>query len=132
MAACHSTPAVQRLQLQDSTRIGYNAINGIGASSQKTLQQSTYPPHLLNWVYLAIAEQNPTQSPDQVAIRDEWSTGIHHRVNLIRKETKDLFSNCFKSLYKKNGDNPLENLYRLVSEKIITKISERSVTQEKN
>jgi len=75
MAACHSTPAVQqRLQLQDSTRIGYGAINGIGVSSQKTLQQSTYPPHLLNWFYLAIAEQNPSQSPDQVAIRNGWST----------------------------------------------------------
>ncbi|XP_011157294.1 zinc finger CCHC domain-containing protein 24 [Solenopsis invicta] len=61
MAACHSTPAVQRLQLQDSTRIGY----GIGASSQKTVQHSTYPPHLLNWVYLAIAEQNPSQPSDQ-------------------------------------------------------------------
>lgn len=71
MAACHSTPAVQRLQLQDSTRIGYGAINGVGASSQKSLQQSTYPPHLLNWFYLAIAEQNPSQPPDQVAIRLE-------------------------------------------------------------
>lgn len=67
MAACHPTPAVQRLQLQDSTRINYSAINGIGAPSQKTLQQSNYPPHLLNWVYLAIAEQNPSQPPDQVA-----------------------------------------------------------------
>ncbi|XP_011329776.1 zinc finger CCHC domain-containing protein 24-like isoform X1 [Ooceraea biroi] len=68
MAACHPTPAVQRLQLQDSTRIGYGAtINGIGAhGSQKALQQSTtYPPHLLNWVYLAIAEQNPSQPSDQ-------------------------------------------------------------------
>lgn len=83
MAACHSTPAVQRLQLQDSTRIGYSAINGIGASSQKTLQQSTYPPHLLNWVYLAIAEQNPTQSSDQVVIRDDWNIGVQHRVNPI-------------------------------------------------
>ncbi|TGZ54480.1 Zinc finger CCHC domain-containing protein 24 [Temnothorax longispinosus] len=65
MAACHSTPAVQRLQLQDSTRIGYGAINGIGSSSQKGLQQSTYPPHLLNWVYLAFTDQNPSQPPDQ-------------------------------------------------------------------
>ncbi|KAL6443802.1 hypothetical protein ACFW04_001695 [Cataglyphis niger] len=61
MAACHPTPAMQRMQLQDSTRISYSA----GASNQKTLQQSTYPPHLLNWVYLAIAEQNPSQPPDQ-------------------------------------------------------------------
>ncbi|XP_020285393.1 zinc finger CCHC domain-containing protein 24-like [Pseudomyrmex gracilis] len=66
MAACHPTPAVQRVQLQDSTRIGYGAINGLGASNQKTLhQQTNYPPHLLNWVYLAIAEQNPSQPPDQ-------------------------------------------------------------------
>jgi len=69
MAACHPTPAVQRVQLQDSTRIGYGAtINDISThGSQKTLQQSTtYPPHLLNWVYLAIAEQNPSQPADQV------------------------------------------------------------------
>lgn len=73
MAACHSTPAVQRLQLQDSTRIGYGAINNISASSQKTLQQSTYPP-LLNWFYLAITEQNPSQSSDQVPHdpHDDW------------------------------------------------------------
>ncbi|XP_070167164.1 zinc finger CCHC domain-containing protein 24 isoform X3 [Polyergus mexicanus] len=61
MAACHPTPAVQRMQLQDSTRMSY----GAGAPNQKTLQQSTYPPHLLNWVYLAIAEQNPSQPLDQ-------------------------------------------------------------------
>lgn len=98
MAACHSTTAVQRLQLQDSARIGYNAINGIGASSQKTLQQSTYPPHLLNWVYLAIAEQNPTQSSDQVAVCDNRGIGIHHLPRKPR-ETKDLFLDRFKSPY---------------------------------
>jgi len=69
MAACHPTPAVQRLQLQDSTRIGYGATINSMNSSQKTLQQSTtYPPHLLNWVYLAIAEQNPSQAADQVKL----------------------------------------------------------------
>lgn len=68
MAACHPTPAVQRMQLQDSTRMSY----GAGAPNQKTLQQSTYPPHLLNWVYLAIAEQNPSQPPDQVVIRESF------------------------------------------------------------
>jgi hypothetical protein len=71
MAACHPTPAVQRLQLQDSTRIGYGTtINSMNThNSQKTLQQSTtYPPHLLNWVYLAIAEQNPSQAADQVKL----------------------------------------------------------------
>jgi len=82
MAACHSTPAVQRLQLQDSTRIGYGAINNINASSQKTLQQSTYPP-LLNWFYLAITEQNPSQPPDQVP------HDLHYNFGTL--EDQDLF-----------------------------------------
>ncbi|XP_034951895.1 zinc finger CCHC domain-containing protein 24-like isoform X2 [Chelonus insularis] len=56
MAACHPRP-LQHLQIQD------NSLN-IG-NHQNTLQQQHYPPRLLNWVYLAIADQNPTQHSDQ-------------------------------------------------------------------
>ncbi|XP_066598670.1 zinc finger CCHC domain-containing protein 24-like [Prorops nasuta] len=61
MAACHPRPALQHLQLQEPGPIG------LGNQSQKTHQQPHYSPHLLNWVYLAIADQNPSpsQPPDQ-------------------------------------------------------------------
>ncbi|XP_015585998.1 zinc finger CCHC domain-containing protein 24 isoform X2 [Cephus cinctus] len=79
MAACHPRPPLQHLQhpqLQESTvslgslgNIGsIGSINGLTNQNQPatTIQQSHhYPPHLLNWVYLAIADQNPPQPPDQ-------------------------------------------------------------------
>lgn len=65
MAACHPRPAVQHLQLQEPAQVGLGSINGIGTQGQKSLQQPHYPPHLLNWVYLAFADQNPPPPPDQ-------------------------------------------------------------------
>lgn len=66
MAACHPRPAVQHLQLQEPPQLGLGSINGIAGQGQKPLQQAHYSPHLLNWVYLTIADQNHAQQPDQV------------------------------------------------------------------
>lgn len=65
MAACHPRPAVQQLRLQEPAQISLGPINGIGSQGQKQLQQPHYSPHLLNWVYLAIADQNRAQPSDQ-------------------------------------------------------------------
>ncbi|XP_012252838.2 zinc finger CCHC domain-containing protein 24-like isoform X1 [Athalia rosae] len=72
MATCHPRPPLQHLQhpqLQEANGVGAVGVGlglgNIGTQSQVTSQQSHYPPHLLNWVYLAIADQNPPQPPDQ-------------------------------------------------------------------
>ncbi|XP_076161646.1 zinc finger CCHC domain-containing protein 24 isoform X1 [Ptiloglossa arizonensis] len=65
MAACHPRPLVQHLQLQEPAQVGLGSINGIANQTQKPLQQPHYSPHLLNWVYLAIADQNHGHQPDQ-------------------------------------------------------------------
>ncbi|KAG7209991.1 hypothetical protein KM043_011576 [Ampulex compressa] len=57
--------AMQHLQIQEPPQVGLGSINGLGTQGQKALQQSHYPPHLLNWVYLAIADQAATQPTDQ-------------------------------------------------------------------
>ncbi|XP_044004391.1 zinc finger CCHC domain-containing protein 24-like isoform X2 [Aphidius gifuensis] len=54
MAACHSHPRAH-LQIQD---------NDYPQNHQQKIQ-SNYPPHLLNWVYLAISDQNSIQHNDQ-------------------------------------------------------------------
>lgn len=97
---------MQRMQLQDSTRISY----GTSAPNQKTLQQSTYPPHLLNWVYLAIAEQNPSQPPDQVVFRESFVKNRIYSISfcLCENEEQDLFSSYIKFV-KKNENYILEN-----------------------
>lgn len=79
MAACHSTPAVQSMQLQESTRIGFRTIN-MGVQNQKTTpqQQSAYQPQLLNWVYLTITEQN--QPADQVITHVFVNMTIDHLI----------------------------------------------------
>ncbi|XP_033213358.1 zinc finger CCHC domain-containing protein 24-like [Belonocnema kinseyi] len=69
MAACHPRPPLQHQQLQqESNPIGIGGITGlnrIGPQGQQIHQQTHYAhPHRLNWVYLTIADQNPTQ-PDQ-------------------------------------------------------------------
>ncbi|KAK1129770.1 Zinc finger CCHC domain-containing protein 24 [Melipona bicolor] len=67
MAACHPTPAIQHLQPQESSQqLGLGAMNAIGSQGQKPpLHQTHYSPHLLNWVYLAITDQNSAQTRDQ-------------------------------------------------------------------
>ncbi|XP_012270065.1 zinc finger CCHC domain-containing protein 24-like isoform X2 [Orussus abietinus] len=60
MAACHPRPALQHLQ-----HLQLREPTAVGLGGQQPLQQAHYPPHLLNWVYLAIAEQSPAQPPDQ-------------------------------------------------------------------
>lgn len=66
MAACHPTPAIQHLQPQESSQFGLGSMNALGSQGRKPLHQPHYPPHLLNWVYLAIADQNSAQPRDQV------------------------------------------------------------------
>lgn len=70
MASCYPTSAVQRLPMQDSSRIGYRAINGMNAPNPKVshhqVTSSSYSPQMVNLVYLTVAEHNPPQSSDQV------------------------------------------------------------------
>lgn len=66
MAACHPTPAIQHLQPQESPQLGLGPMNAAGNQGQKPIHQPHYSPHLLNWVYLAIADQNSAQTRDQV------------------------------------------------------------------
>lgn len=66
MAACHPTPAIQHLQSQESPQLGLGPMNAAGSQGQKPIHQPHYSPHLLNWVYLAIADQNSAQTRDQV------------------------------------------------------------------
>ncbi|XP_043599704.1 zinc finger CCHC domain-containing protein 24-like [Bombus pyrosoma] len=65
MAACHPTPAIQHLQPQESPQLGLGPMNAAGSQGQKPIHQPHYSPHLLNWVYLAIADQNSAQTQDQ-------------------------------------------------------------------
>lgn len=68
MAACHPRAAVQHLRLPDPGQIGLGpSINSHGP--KPLAQQPHYPPHPLNWVYLAIADQNRAQPPDQVHLK---------------------------------------------------------------
>lgn len=66
MATCHPRPLMQHLRLQEQAQVGLGSINGVGSQGQKVLQQTHYQPHLLNWVYLAITDQNSAQLSDQV------------------------------------------------------------------
>nr|XP_033335686.1 zinc finger CCHC domain-containing protein 24-like [Megalopta genalis] len=63
MAACHPRQVVQHLRLQEPGQIGIGVGVGVGSQGQKSLQQPHYSPHLLNWVYLAITDQNRAQPP---------------------------------------------------------------------
>ncbi|KAI4495889.1 hypothetical protein M0802_008295 [Mischocyttarus mexicanus] len=76
MATCHPRPLVQHLQLQEQTQVGLGTINSVGNQGQKMLQQTHYQPHLLNWVYLAITDQNsPPQLSDQKKLLPtKWSS----------------------------------------------------------
>ncbi|XP_032687438.1 zinc finger CCHC domain-containing protein 24-like isoform X2 [Odontomachus brunneus] len=69
MVSCHPTSVVQRLPMQDSSRIGYRAINGMNAPNPKIshhqVTSSNYSPQMVNWVYLTVAEHNSPQSSDQ-------------------------------------------------------------------
>ncbi|XP_011150074.1 zinc finger CCHC domain-containing protein 24-like [Harpegnathos saltator] len=68
ISSCHPMSAVQHMPIQDLSRIGYGAINGVSAQNAKVPQQATHSgvsSQLVNWVYLAVAEQNPSQSSDQ-------------------------------------------------------------------
>lgn len=92
MAACHPRPPLQHLQhpqLQEANGVGVGVqglgLGNIGTQSQVTSQQSHYPPHLLNWVYLAIADQNPPQPPDQTRSVRTFSFSItrsHSNIDL--------------------------------------------------
>ncbi|XP_011301519.1 zinc finger CCHC domain-containing protein 24 isoform X1 [Fopius arisanus] len=61
MAACHPRPppqSLQHLQLQENPQSHHQ-------NSMPQTIHSNYPPHLLNWVYLAITDQNPPPHSDQ-------------------------------------------------------------------
>ncbi|XP_029041935.1 zinc finger CCHC domain-containing protein 24 [Osmia lignaria lignaria] len=66
MATCHPKPTIQQLhQLQEPIQLGLRSVNNLVANpGQKSVQRTHYSPHLLNWIYLAIADHN-VPSPDQ-------------------------------------------------------------------
>ncbi|OAD60696.1 Zinc finger CCHC domain-containing protein 24 [Eufriesea mexicana] len=74
MAACYPPPALQHLHSQESSQLGLGSMNVIGNQGQKPLHQPHYSSHLLNWVYLAIADQDTPQQRDQSKILSPiWS-----------------------------------------------------------
>ncbi|XP_043280721.1 zinc finger CCHC domain-containing protein 24-like isoform X2 [Venturia canescens] len=118
MAACHPRPPLQHLQQHRHIQDGNNGAFGLNAlqnplgpgtqaltslSQQQQQQQQhllhqannhPYPPHLLNWVYLAIADQNPAhQQPpsDQSKLLPTiWGTSNYSATNGTQPPTSYL------------------------------------------
>ncbi|KAK0080770.1 hypothetical protein PV325_013342 [Microctonus aethiopoides] len=67
MAACHPRPPPSSLQHLQISDVGINNnISVVNQNHQNSIQQTThYPSHLLNWVYLTIADQNSQQNHEQ-------------------------------------------------------------------
>ncbi|CAD6217104.1 GSCOCG00004672001-RA-CDS [Cotesia congregata] len=91
MAACHPRP-LQHLQIHDS---GINNVQTVGninhLQSHSQNHQNLpahYSPHLLNWVYLAIADQNPHNEQSKIlpTVWGNFPTASQHQ-NYMQKSS---------------------------------------------